>query len=46
MTGGTYQEQLENTLKTPEEQLVYYGGVLFGPWDRVSQITKRFSLYK
>ena len=46
MTGGTYQEQLDNTLQTPEEQLIYYGAVLFGPWDQVSQITKRFSLYK
>lgn len=46
MTGGTYQEQLENTLKTPESQLIYYGAVLFGPWDVVSQITKKFSLYK
>lgn len=46
MTGGTYQEQLDNTLQTPEEKLIYYGAVLFGPWDDVSQITKRFSLYK
>lgn len=46
MTGGTYQEQLDNTLQTLEEQLIYYGAVLFGPWDQVSQITKRFSLYK
>lgn len=46
MTGGTYQEQLDNTSKTPEENLVYYGAVLFGPWDQVSQVTKRFSLYK
>ena len=46
MTGGTYQEQLVNTLTTPEEQLIYYGAVLFGPWDIVSQITKKFSLYK
>lgn len=46
MTGGTYQEQLDNTLATPEEQLIYYGAVLFGPWDIVSEITKKFSLYK
>lgn len=46
MTGGTYQEQLDNTLQTPEEQLIYYGAILFGPWDQVSLITKRFSLYK
>ena len=46
MTGGTYTEQLENTRQTPEEQLVYYGAILFGPWDTVSQLTNRFSLYK
>lgn len=46
MTGGTYQEQLAHTLSTPEEKLIYYGAILFGPWDEVSQITKRFSLYK
>ena len=46
MTGGTYQEQLDNTLQTPEDQLIYYGAVLFGPWDLVSQMTKRFSFYK
>ncbi len=46
MTGGTYQEQLANTLTTPEEELIYYSAVLFGPWDIVSQITKKFSLYK
>lgn len=46
MTGGTYQEQLDTTLQTAEEQLVYYGAVLFGSWDTISQITKKFSLYK
>lgn len=45
MIGGTYQEQLESTLATPEGQLIYYGAVLFGPWDTVSQITKKLSLY-
>jgi len=46
MTGGTYQEQLDNTLATPEQELVYYGTILFGPWDTIGQITKKFSLYK
>lgn len=46
MTGGTYQEQLDRTRQTPEENLIYYGLVLFGPWDLVSQLTKRFSIYK
>lgn len=45
MTGGSYKEQMERSLQTPEEELVFYGGIIFGPWDRVSEITKRFSLY-
>jgi len=46
MTGGTYLEQLENTKKTPEENLTYYGAVFFGPWTDVSELTKKFSLWK
>jgi hypothetical protein len=46
MTGGTYQEQLDNTLVTLEQDLIYYSAILFGPWDTVAQITKKFSLYK
>lgn len=46
MTGGTYQEQLANTAQTPEEQLVYYGCVLFGPIEQVNALTKKFSLWK
>ena len=46
MTGGTYLDQLERTSETTEEDLVFYGAVLCGPWEEVSQITKKFSLYK
>ncbi len=46
MTNGTYQEQLDRTAETAEESLIYYGCALFGDWEEVSQITKRFSLYK
>jgi hypothetical protein len=46
MTGGTYQEQLENTKKTREEDLNYYGAVFFGPWDEVTELTKKFSLWR
>ena len=46
MTCGTYQEQLERTSQVTQEEHVYYGAVLFGPWDAVSQITKKLSLYK
>lgn len=46
MTVGTYVEQLERTKQTKEEALVYYGIVLFGDWETVSQLTKKFSLLK
>ncbi len=46
MTGGTYLEQLERTKNSKEEELIYYGCVLFGPWDKVSEITRKFSLWK
>ncbi len=45
MTGGTYQQQLDKTLETTEEELTYYGAIFFGSWNIVSEITKKFSLY-
>lgn len=46
MTGGTYLEQLERTSNSKEEELIYYGCVLFGPWDKVTEITRKYSLWK
>ena len=46
MTVGTYTEQLERTKQTKEEAIVYYGIVLFGEWDKVSELTRKFSLWK
>mgnify|MGYP000169704413 CR=1 FL=1 len=46
MTVGTYQEQIEKTASTPEEALVYFGIVLFGDWNRVTELTRKFSLWK
>lgn len=46
MTVGTYLEQIERTKQTPEAELIYYGIVLFGPWDKVSELTRKFSLWK
>ncbi|MBA2653281.1 MAG: DUF2000 domain-containing protein [Tatlockia sp.] len=46
MTLGTYKEQIERTLQTNEENLVYYGIVLFGDWSIVSELTKKCSLWR
>lgn len=46
MTIGTYIEQIERTKQTQEANLVYYGIVLFGDWEKVTERTRKFSLYK
>jgi hypothetical protein len=46
MTIGTYIEQIERTKQTKEAELIYYGIVLFGNWDQVSELTRKFSLWK
>lgn len=46
MTVGTYLEQIERTKQTKEADLIYYGVVLFGEWGKVSELTKKFSLWK
>ncbi|MBS3904380.1 MAG: DUF2000 domain-containing protein [Simkania sp.] len=46
MTIGIYLEQLDRTRQVKESDLIYYGIVLFGKWDMVSQLTKKFSLWK
>ncbi len=46
MTGGTYLEQIERTKETKEADLIYYGIVLLGDWEKVSELTRKFSLWK
>lgn len=45
MQEGTYIEQLERTAQTPEEELEYYGIVLFGRIEEVSELTRKFRLW-
>ena len=46
MTIGTYQEQIERSKETKEADLEYYGIAIFGDWNIVSELTKKFSLWK
>jgi hypothetical protein len=46
MTTGSYEEQLERTKQKTDDELVYYGIVLFGDWDKVTEFTRKFSLWK
>lgn len=46
MTIGKYIEQIEKTKQTKEPDLIYYGVVLFGDWEKVSELTRKFSLWK
>jgi hypothetical protein len=46
MTIGTSQEQIERSAQTKEADLTYFGIVLFGEWEKVTELTKKFSLWK
>lgn len=46
MTVGTYAEQKERTKNTPEEQLEYYGICAFGDKEVLSELTRKFSLWR
>ena len=46
MTVGSFKEQINLSSKTKEQDMEYYGIVLFGDWSKVSKITKKFSLWK
>ena len=46
MTVGSYQEQIERTAQVKEEGLIYYGIVLFGDWGKVSELTRKCSLWR
>lgn len=46
MTQGTWEEQKVRTLATKPEELIFYGIVLFGPKEKVTEMTKKLSLWR
>lgn len=46
MTEGTWEDQEARTLASQPEEIVYYGIVLFGPKETVTELTKKLSLFK
>lgn len=46
MTVGTWEDQEAKTVATKQEDIIYYGLVLFGPHQIVSELTRKLSLYK
>jgi len=46
MIGETYVEQHHNTQKTKEEDSEYFGICIFGDLEKISELTKNFSLWR
>ena len=46
MTEGSWEDQKERSLATKGEAIIYYGLVLFGPHDIVTELTRKLSLYR
>ena len=46
MTVDSWEEQLERTKGKTAEELIFYGAILFGNWEIVSELTRKFSLWK
>lgn len=46
MTEGTWEDQEKRTLASKEEEIIFYGLVLFGPQEIVTELTKKLSLYR
>ncbi len=43
---GGYEEQIKHTAEKTSEEFVYYAAVLYGDFEKIKTITKRFSLFK
>lgn len=46
MTEGTWEDQKARTLATKGEEVIYYGIVLYGPKEIVTEMTKKLSLWR
>ena len=46
MTVGTWEEQVESSKNTPEEELEYYGVCAFGKQEDLDALTSKFSLWR
>ena len=46
MTVGTWREQEQRTAQTKSEEHTYYGIMLFGDKEVVTELTRKFSLWK
>lgn len=46
MTEGTWEDQQARTLVTKPEEIVFYGIVLYGPKEIVTEMTKKLSLWR
>lgn len=46
MTEGTWEDQKARTLATKPEEIIFYGIVLFGPKEIVTEMTKKLSLWR
>lgn len=46
MITGTWEDQLAQTAETKGDDMDFYGCVLFGDWDTVTEMTRKFSLWQ
>jgi len=46
MTEGTWEDQEARTLAAIPEEIIYYGTMLFGPKEIVTNMTKKLSLFR
>jgi len=46
MLGSSAEQQLDQTLRTKESELEYFGICIFGPAETLNDLTRKFSLFK